>query len=65
MSARNAAAPAARPLAPEEELTVTRQSARLRGAVVTTPFSYVATTSSLAWENCEPALDALRTSGRR
>ena len=26
----------------------------LRGEVVTTPFSYVATTSSLAWEGCEP-----------
>lgn len=26
----------------------------LKGEVVTTPFSYVATTSSLVWENCEP-----------
>jgi dTDP-4-amino-4,6-dideoxygalactose transaminase len=26
----------------------------LRGEVVTTPFSYVATTSSLSWEGCEP-----------
>ena len=26
----------------------------LRGEVVTTPFSYVATTSSLAWEGCAP-----------
>lgn len=26
----------------------------LSGEVITTPFSYVATTSSLVWENCEP-----------
>lgn len=26
----------------------------LRGEVITTPFSYVATTSSLVWENCTP-----------
>jgi len=26
----------------------------LRGKVITTPFSYVATTSSIVWENCEP-----------
>lgn len=26
----------------------------LRGKVITTPFSYVATTSSLVWEGCEP-----------
>jgi len=26
----------------------------LKGEVITTPFSYVATTSSLVWENCEP-----------
>lgn len=26
----------------------------LRGEVITTPFSYVATTSSLVWENCKP-----------
>jgi len=26
----------------------------LTGEVLTTPFSYVATTSSLLWENCEP-----------
>lgn len=28
----------------------------LRGEVITTPFSYVATTSSLVWENCEPVM---------
>ena len=27
---------------------------RLKGEVITTPFSYVATTSSLVWENCTP-----------
>jgi dTDP-4-amino-4,6-dideoxygalactose transaminase len=26
----------------------------LKGQIITTPFSYVATTSSIAWENCEP-----------
>lgn len=26
----------------------------LRGKIITTPFSYVATTSSLVWEGCEP-----------
>lgn len=26
----------------------------LRGEVITTPFSYVATTTSLLWENCQP-----------
>src|SRR5947209_4056911 len=26
----------------------------LSGEIITTPFSYVATTSSIAWENCEP-----------
>lgn len=26
----------------------------LRGKIITTPFSYVATTSSIVWENCEP-----------
>ena len=27
---------------------------KLKGEVLTTPFSYVATTSSIVWENCEP-----------
>jgi len=26
----------------------------LRGEIITTPFSYVATTSSIVWENCKP-----------
>ncbi len=26
----------------------------LKGEIITTPFSYVATTSSIVWENCEP-----------
>jgi dTDP-4-amino-4,6-dideoxygalactose transaminase len=28
---------------------------KLRGKIITTPFSYVATTSSIVWEGCEPA----------
>jgi dTDP-4-amino-4,6-dideoxygalactose transaminase len=27
---------------------------KLKGKIITTPFSYVATTSSIVWENCEP-----------
>jgi dTDP-4-amino-4,6-dideoxygalactose transaminase len=27
---------------------------KLKGEIITTPFSYVATTSSIVWENCEP-----------
>ena len=27
---------------------------QLKGKIITTPFSYVATTSSIVWENCEP-----------
>jgi dTDP-4-amino-4,6-dideoxygalactose transaminase len=27
---------------------------KLSGKIITTPFSYVATTSSIVWENCEP-----------
>jgi len=30
------------------------KSLNLNGEVITTPFSYVATTSSLVWENCKP-----------
>jgi len=30
------------------------RAAGLRGKVVTTPFSFVATTSALVWEGCEP-----------
>jgi dTDP-4-amino-4,6-dideoxygalactose transaminase len=26
----------------------------LKGEIITTPFSYVATTSSIVWEGCEP-----------
>ncbi len=29
---------------------------KLNGEVITTPFSYVATTSSLVWENCKPVM---------
>jgi dTDP-4-amino-4,6-dideoxygalactose transaminase len=28
----------------------------LRGEIITTPFSYVATTSSISWEGCEPVM---------
>ena len=28
---------------------------KLKGEVITTPFSYVATTSTIFWENCKPA----------
>ena len=28
----------------------------LKGEIITTPFSYVATTSSIVWENCEPVM---------
>src|SRR5476649_2031263 len=28
----------------------------LTGEVITTPFSYVATTSSIVWENCRPVM---------
>lgn len=35
----------------------------LTGEIITTPFSYVATTSSIAWENCEPVfVDVERSS---
>ncbi len=30
------------------------KSLRLTGEIITTPFSYVATTSSIVWENCSP-----------
>jgi dTDP-4-amino-4,6-dideoxygalactose transaminase len=35
-------------------LQLAYRALELRGEVVTTPFSYVATTSSLVWEGCEP-----------
>jgi len=35
-------------------LQLAYRALELRGEVVTTPFSYVATTSSLAWEGCAP-----------
>lgn len=35
-------------------LQVAIRSAGLTGSVITTPFSYVATTSSLVWEGCSP-----------
>jgi dTDP-4-amino-4,6-dideoxygalactose transaminase len=35
-------------------LQIAIKALELKGEVITTPFSYVATTSSLVWENCEP-----------
>ncbi len=35
-------------------LQIAIKAAGLTGEVITTPFSYVATTSSLVWENCKP-----------
>lgn len=35
-------------------LQVTIKALKIKGEVITTPFSYVATTSSLVWENCTP-----------
>lgn len=32
----------------------------LRGKIITTPFTYVATTSSIVWENCEPIFVDIR-----
>jgi dTDP-4-amino-4,6-dideoxygalactose transaminase len=35
-------------------LQIAIKALELKGEVITTPFSYVATTSSICWENCEP-----------
>ncbi|MBB5622334.1 dTDP-4-amino-4,6-dideoxygalactose transaminase [Pedobacter cryoconitis] len=35
-------------------LQIAIKALELKGEVITTPFSYVATTSSLVWENCKP-----------
>ena len=35
-------------------LQVAIKSLQLKGEIITTPFSYVATTSSIVWENCRP-----------
>jgi dTDP-4-amino-4,6-dideoxygalactose transaminase len=35
-------------------LQIAIKALNLKGEVITTPFSYVATTSSLVWENCKP-----------
>lgn len=37
-------------------LQIAIRALNLTGEVITTPFSYVATTSSLVWENCEPVM---------
>src|ERR1043165_5530003 len=35
-------------------LQIAIKGLQLKGEIITTPFSYVATTSSIVWENCEP-----------
>lgn len=35
-------------------LQIAIKALELKGEIITTPFSYVATTSSIAWEGCEP-----------
>ncbi len=35
-------------------LQIAVKALELRGQIITTPFSYVATTSSIVWEGCEP-----------
>lgn len=35
-------------------LQIAIKALRLEGEIITTPFSYVATTSSIVWEGCEP-----------
>lgn len=35
-------------------LQIALKALDIKGEVITTPFSYVATTSSIIWENCEP-----------
>src|SRR4030095_2177829 len=35
-------------------LQIAIKALKLRGDILTTPFSYVATTSSIVWENCNP-----------
>jgi len=35
-------------------LQIAIKTLKLKGEIITTPFSYVATTSSIVWENCKP-----------
>ena len=35
-------------------LQIAIKALKLQGEIITTPFSYVATTSSIVWENCKP-----------
>lgn len=35
-------------------LQIAIKALELKGEIITTPFSYVATTSSIVWQNCEP-----------
>ncbi len=42
-------------------LQIAIKAANLKGEVITTPFSYVATTSSLVWEGCKPIFADIKT----
>lgn len=35
-------------------LQIAIKALELKGEIITTPFSYVATVSSIVWENCKP-----------
>jgi dTDP-4-amino-4,6-dideoxygalactose transaminase len=37
-------------------LQIAIKALNLNGEIITTPFSYVATTSSIVWENCQPTM---------
>lgn len=41
-------------------LQVAIKALSLKGEIITTPFSYVATTSSIVWEGCEPVMVDIR-----
>jgi len=44
-------------------LQIAIKALRLKGEVITTPFSYVATTSSIVWEACEPVMVDIEPEG--
>jgi dTDP-4-amino-4,6-dideoxygalactose transaminase len=41
-------------------LQIALKALDIKGEVITTPFSYVATTSSIVWENCQPVFVDIR-----
>jgi len=43
-------------------LQLALKSLKLEGGIITTPFSYVATTSSILWENCKPVFVDINSS---